>query len=1103
MPGLRELDLDIHYESSGGSILASLVQPAVAASVRYDRLTGYFTVSSLLAISEGIESLWRRGGRMRLVLGAHDVPPELLEAAVGDDWPKRLVDALRDRLIRGVSSLTDEFAKDRVATIAWMMRDGLLTVRVAAPSRPDATGPSIFHNKRLIFTDDVGDTVSAVGSPNETFGGLVANFEELTVHMSWQDPMGYVRTHQESFERIWAGLRDDLVVSELDESFANDLLQAATRPTVPPAKVSQSSYLALLEVARKLPSLAFVNLSAAALFPHQERAVVDALDRWPIRVLLADEVGLGKTLEAGAILASLLRTRTIRRVVILAPKNVTRQWRDEMLLHFGLDFWIYDSAAKLFESAHGSVRRVPAHDHPLGHASPDLLIVSSQLARGSSRTEDLLSGAEPPDLLLVDEAHAARVRTDLDGTRRPTLLWKMLDRHRTSIPHMLFLTATPMQLEWVEYFALLELLGLPPDWDEATYERSLRLLASPSSPSLDQAGEAVALIASANRGYRVSDATSLPGLEGTSEPSTLAQALAALRSWDSVFEALVASHPANVLTVRNSRDALERLGYSFPTRTFTAPALAVPDQVRRFYEGVSIYLRDAYGITEQAASPDRSVQLGFVKSTYFQRLASSLEAARRTLRRREAKLETATERLGMPEPGEPDDEFDSEVPAPDPIPAVQGAVRQAAAVERVFVRDLLAQLEHIEADGVDDPKISRLMGEILSWTRRGDRVLVFSRYTDTVDACLAAFLASVAAEFVGHAMYTGGASWVDTGGGPVSATKEGVRRALDLGLVSVVFCSDAASEGLNLQAARVLINVDVPWNPARLEQRIGRVARLGQRAESVDIVNLWYPDSVEARMYGRLLERRDLYELAVGSLPDIFSDAIRQEVSASIDASWGLQGVDPLQRLQALREDIQLRAISRVWDHGDSIPSKSSAYRAQLLAVILASLERSGTVATPVDDGYMAALGSQYHVLQQSPGAANPVSLRNAVWDELDPVGIEGGQDEVVAVEIDGLPVAIGLRRGRRHVLMSDSQVIDVLGTYLGAGPFSLPGNVEWLDADELIAAALASNSQAGPAMPGTGRWRIPTELDAVRPSHDAPRIRVIGAITAADYVAL
>ena len=88
--------------------------------------------------------------------------------------------------------------------------------------------------------------------------------------------------------------------------------------------------------------------------------------------------------------------------------------------------------------------------------------------------------------------------------------------------------------------------------------------------------------------------------------------------------------------------------------------------------------------------------------------------------------------------------------------------------------------------------------------------------------------------------------------------------------------SDAAAEGLNLQAADTVINIDVPWNPARLEQRIGRADRLGQQAKVVDVRNLWYPDSIERRMYEVLQTRHDLYRLAIGPAQSIFSDALQK-----------------------------------------------------------------------------------------------------------------------------------------------------------------------------------------------------------------------------------
>jgi superfamily II DNA or RNA helicase len=1032
------------------------------------------------------------------VLGAHDVPRELLDAAATDAWPQLVINALRERLVRGVSCLTDEFARDRVATIAWMMNDGLLSVRVAAPSRPDAiAASSIFHNKRLIFTDATGDTVSAVGSPNETYAGLVANFEELTVHMSWDDPLGYVRTHMESFEKIWGGNRDGLAVRELDQAFASQLLEASARPPRPSQAPPGSPYFDCLAIARRLPGLALLNASNAALYPHQERAVVDALDRWPVRVLLADEVGLGKTLEAGTVLAYLLGRKAVRRVLILAPKNVTRQWRDEMSQHFDLDFSIYDSGSRVFESASGrAVRLRPGH-HPLGPDSPDLLIASSQLARGTSRSQDLLSGGTLPDLLLVDEAHAARVRTDIDGSRRPTLLWRMLERHAPSIPHVLLLTATPLQLEWIEYYSLLQLLGLPPAWDEMVYERSLSLLANASRPTLDEAGDAVTLIASAHAAYYPPSVPSpLDGVVDQASPAVV-RAVAAQRTWESVFAALVSSHPANILTVRNSRSALERLGYAFPERSFSAPQLEVSRQVIEFYEAVAIYLREAYGLTEQAANPNRSVQLGFVKSTYFQRLASSLVAARRTLERRHTKLQAATERLEATDPGEPDDDVEAELSVPNPGEATKEAVRHSAAVERTYVKDLLGQLDRIASDDVHDPKLAHLAKAVQDYVASGDQVLVFSRYTDTVDACLATFLAGLGAAFVGHAMYTGANSWVDTGDGPVPATKDGVKRALDNGLVRVVFCSDAASEGLNLQAARVLINVDVPWNPARLEQRIGRIARLGQRASTVDIVNLWYPDSVEARMYGRLLARRDLYELAVGSLPELVSDAIRHEVTSLFDRSEQPSPLDPLERLQEVREDIQLRAIARVWDHQASSPSASTSRRERMIEVMRASLARSGVAGSVIDGRFLAGFGGREYVLRWEPGATDAVSLRHKLWELLVPAAIAPEETQFVSVEVDGAPIAIGLLRDERYCLLSDECVIDILATYLGLGPFVVPVISEWTVADRFVSAALDASARRVLALPGSGRRRIHLDGMTVDELGGAATVRIVGPLAA------
>src|SRR5690606_7365024 len=110
-------------------------------------------------------------------------------------------------------------------------------------------------------------------------------------------------------------------------------------------------------------------------------------------------------------------------------------------------------------------------------------------------------------------------------------------------------------------------------------------------------------------------------------------------------------------------------------------------------------------------------------------------------------------------------------------------------------------------------------------------------YTDTIQALISQF-AALSGVDLSYASYTGDGGLVCVSGIEKRGDKGLVTRALAEGEVGIVFCSDAASEGLNLQTANAIINVDVPWNPARLEQRIGRIARLGQTAEAVDIINL-------------------------------------------------------------------------------------------------------------------------------------------------------------------------------------------------------------------------------------------------------------------------
>ncbi len=1003
----KELPLKVHYKGRGEIALSELIIPVLERSVRYDRATSFFDANAFLAISTGIESLWRKGGKMRLVLGVHDVPEDIVEATIRQgEWVDNVVDALRKRLLNQISTIRDELTKNKIAALAWMMADGLLEIRVAVPSIPGSGNvlQGIFHMKTLIFEDANGNIITATGSPNETVPGSSTNFENLTVHMSWREGLKeYVEAEQEGFESVWSGTIEGLDIRDLDAKFAAELLQrlgkAKARPRAVSAPGAHLMVEKMLRVARSSPSFFLQNLGKVSLYPHQESAVMAALNRWPIRVLFSDEVGLGKTLEVGATISYLIRFGGIKRAVVLAPKNLLKQWQEELWLKFGLKFWVYDSLERVYISPEGL--GVTAGEGPICRGMPDLTIISYQLARGSSSSGHIFEGArELPDLLVVDEAHAARLRPDLDGTPRPTMLYRMLEELTPRVPHVLFATATPLQMHSMEYHSLLKLLGLPDAWTSLdSYDRALGLIARAERPSkVDDARLALYWIGSSVREMELTQ-TLCSGLdeiscqlarESLSHPDPKVF-IRAWKEWDRLLPLVIRTHPAQLLTIRNTRSALTSLDYRFPRRQMHAPELVVPTEIVDFYQQVEAYLSSVYGSVEEALHPERRFNLGFVRTSYYQRLASSLHAAKLTLAKRLARLEHVERRLGCEEgpldSGWYEDEEDSltnnglSITSKDPI-IINNAL-SAISIERGYLRSLLELLERLVTEGGErDPKMEEMLW-IIDDHIDSDRLLVFSRYTDTLDQCLHSFLNHCGGKKVpGHAIYTGEDSWIDSGSGRVQASKEEIKKALANGEVSVVFCSDAASEGLNLQAARVLINIDVPWNPARLEQRIGRIDRLGQSANTVEIYNLWYPNSVESRMYRRLLERRELYELAVGESPELIDESIRSDLAERF-GDRSIRVADPFYHLQGIRRDIQHQAMRKMWGQGLIDEALSSIFRqglagliSEVAALVQAEVRSQGEVITIMSDNDEISF-------KTLPGTDDSLNLMHDVMDSL------------------------------------------------------------------------------------------------------------------------
>ena len=987
----KSLSVRSFYSTTGHRILNEALSPILSLSTNYDRLTGYFTVESLASVAAGLEAIYRKSGKMRLVIGIHDVPGDLLAArALGSLLPETLVDQVKEKFFVEVGQLSDMTSKSAIAGIAWMLRLGLLEVRVASPKSQQG----IYHQKRMIFKDSNGNVIAGTGSLNETIGGLY-NVEEMQFSFSWKSADNPTLELVDSFEQIWKGLEPDIDIIPLDEAFARGILEKLGNPANPFENSStlrtakNIDFTSLIELIRTSSSFTPFNLSFASLYPHQERVFHESLSRWPVRVMLADEVGLGKTLEAGILISYMLRMKLVENVTILCPAGLLRQWQEEMDRHFKLDFWIYQSGSKSFVSSNSE--HVSSMSSNAKSSSPKLKLVSAQWARlNENEFKKLL-----PEMLIVDEAHAARVNVDQYGSKS-TRLWKLLDSVKELVPHILLLTATPMQVHPSEYHGLLNLLGLPGQWKKfSKYEESLKIVSTQSnSIGLNEAKTMADLLLSTFESYSwlpelltSKESLLIMELRQSQSQSSAASAILIQNQLEAFRKILTKVHPGHFLTCRNTKTGLEKFGYKFPIRKFDAPEIAMSGDLEKYEWAVENYLSQAYGKTEESLKPGGKFPIGFAKSGFYQRLVSSLFASRASLLKRKAKLSLIGEALkdsnsemlinllsdfDFEDEDLNTDDFGQlapEIDVQNGLSKVLENVKQAINLENSYIEELLRILDGV-GENIEnhDPKFSVAMKSLEKFLGEGP-VLVFSRYTDTLDGFLNLFSSShLLNQVPGFALYTGGKAWIQTSMGVVPATKSDVTDALNSGVISLVFCSDAASEGLNLQTAKTLINLDVPWNPARLEQRIGRIARLGQKSPEVNIINLWYPDSIEAIMYVRLLSRQEDYQLAVGEAADIFADAIRNEVRNKF-AGEQVSTKSEYLELQRVREDYQRIALEKIWQSDGDFPA-STNLRVDLLEFIRLSDSELDT------SRYSSELTAE-------PGTPKSFTLLHPAFDEI------------------------------------------------------------------------------------------------------------------------
>ena len=715
------------------------------------------------------------------------------------------------------------------------------------------------------------------------------------------------------------GIPGEKVPSALDLGRRNTLASTSmsdTTPHGPTANVGERMAFLFLRQAPFLPSATDLGLNTCPVspWPHQLRVVREVTRRFPESFLFCDEVGLGKTIEAGLALRQLVISGRVRRALLLVPRGLLRQWQEELHEKLVLPVLRYEGGR--FFDVHQREVPTPAGANPWN--AHDLVLASSQLARRRTRRDELLA-AEPWDLVILDEAHHARRRGLGTASTQPNRLLELLagTSHHRGLKErtrcLYLLTATPMQIHPLEVWDLLRLLGLGGLWGarEETFlgyfEELRRPFAERNWPRLfELLAESLELSEGFDPVFMDQLRERLETAQWQSLQNFLGRALSTgdgsderPRSSDELPQGEVRSaldslfhHHTPLLTFawRNTRELLRRyqrrglLAVGVPTRRPHNVWIEFSPSERTLYERIDAYLTESYQRYEA-----RRRGLGFVMTVYRRRLTSSFFAIRQSLERRLAWLSTvdSEQHTALSEEDLAFEEIASEEIASEEIPAgaptperrCGGNEREAPSLfvdpradEKAWLEDFLGDLARLRGDS----KRSRLRRDLRRLLKKRPSALIFTQYTDTLDH-LRDVLRQDHENRVACYSGRGGEVWNGTSWEPCG--KEQLKEKFRQGDVRILLATEAAGEGLNLQTCGVLINYDMPWNPMRVEQRIGRIDRIGQEFDEVWIYNYFYSDSVEAEIYRRLADRIGWFEEVVGRLQPILhgvGESIRQ-----------------------------------------------------------------------------------------------------------------------------------------------------------------------------------------------------------------------------------
>jgi hypothetical protein len=857
----------------------SVLTQRLAGAVSYDRIAGYFRSSLFEVAGEAIASVT---GPVRIICNSDIDPQDLITAAAAQA-------ALRRSWCAGKPEDAPSAALPRYRALYAALTSKKMEVRVL----PDSAF-GLVHGKAGIVRRSDGTASAFLGSVNESLSAWKLNYELL-----WEDDdPASIAWVQEEFDALWNDPRAvDLACCPF---IVQDVERIISRRVIEPADLKAIADPTLVAAAAAVETPVYRR--EQGLWPHQKYFARLALERHRLggaRLVLADQVGLGKTVQlAMAAMLMALDDPDGGPILVLAPKPLLQQWQDELMellllpsARWNGRAWVDENDLEYPSEGVKSLGKCPRR---IGLVSQGLVV------RGLSEAVNQLLSRRYT-CVIVDEAHRARRRKvpkvdanaeEINERADPNKLMAFLREIGTKTKSMLLATATPVQLHPVEAWDLLHILSHGNEsvlggWTQTSpwFKASLCLEIATGAAAVptDDVRESWEYVRDPlpsklenpafdriRRSLDASDTRWQFNPESLDKLSTAIQRVqlqnGLLPNYGENFNPLLRC------IVRRTRAYLEATinpatgGYFLPKVTVK---LFGEDDAGALLLGS--YLRDAYQEAEvfSLLLQQRVRGAGFFKTLLLRRLGSSMEAGRRTV----AKL------LGEePDTSDDEDEDDAEEETP-----TQGRPPQGVSDFKNFTGAERAALERclklLREGGNNDPKLEALIGYLRgthpgvarSWLDLG--CILFSQYYDTV-RWVGDEMAK-RAEFAGMdiGLYAGSnRSGVWRDGKFQRCDRNVLKDRVRAGDLKLLLGTDAASEGLNLQRLGTLINIDLPWNPTRLEQRKGRIQRIGQARNEIWIANLRYRGSVEDRVHQVLADRLEAIHGLFGQIPDTLED---------------------------------------------------------------------------------------------------------------------------------------------------------------------------------------------------------------------------------------